>query len=287
MKILFAGLLFASCIEAHELNVRNGYRSDSLYRISTLERQTDTIHIFDIPLWQVGINGRYTPACMPVFLSGFAYWGIGSSGRFTEMISNGLFVQKGKAVLRSASTCDYQIGIGGFYRWLAISAGYAYDRQRIETKSGQIAFPYPYTVFANAPIYRSGYSTTTAWSGPWIGLDLSKCWRGWNFRGGYEFHLPRYVAQHNIPLNATAQLQGFANRTHSWGFGNVLFVDGYTCLRDGWQIGMAFKYQNWKSNRGLLRTGYFAANGYPPGTTAHSRGKWISYQFSLDVGYTF
>ncbi len=275
------------CLAIAQFHLTNGYRHDDLYRTNTLGRQTDRLHASAINLWQVGVNGSL--GC-PLFLSGFAYWGIGGcSGHLKEQISNGKDAQQGRAKLQNASTSDYQISLGYLFErrcWnLSLSGGYAYDRQKIQTKRGEISFPYP-APFQNAPIYGSGYKTTTTWKGPFAGAELHFLRSRWRSGIGYEFHFASYAADHTIPQNATAQLQGFANQTKSRAYGNVVFLEGHYRFCHGLDLGLFFKYQNWTACQGALRSSYFFANRYPR-HNAYGGGRWVSYQISFDIGYSF
>lgn len=82
------------------------------------------------------------------FITGFAYWGWGGcNANLCEEITGFICKNKqiGRARLKSAKTNDYQIGAGYLFDWncwnFAISAGYAYDKQKIESKCGEISFP--------------------------------------------------------------------------------------------------------------------------------------------------
>lgn len=272
------------------LHLSNGYRHDDLGRTQKLNGQTDRIDA-PVNLWQVGLNGSYTPCRYPVFLTGFAYWGLGGcSDQLHERITLGSLSQTGRADLKNAFTSDYQIGLGYLYTMrccnLALSGGYAYDRQKIQTKRGRISFPggAPYEL---AQIYSSGYKTTTTWKGPWLGIELERTFANWRTGLGYEFHFADYKANHTIPQNALAQLQGFANQTKaSRAYGNVLLLEGHYLMCRGLDFGLFFKYQNWHSCHGKMRSNYFFANQFPK-IGASGTGRWISYQVSVDIGYEF
>ena len=270
--LLYSGISLSAFDPGTELNISTGYRHDDLCRVNTLKSpsstvsQKDHIRINNINIWQVGINGRLMMPCTiedccwndsilnHIFLDGFAYWGWGGHGaQLHEHIASSLFSEKqiGEATLKNARTEDYQIGLGYLFDWncwnLGVSGGYAYDRQKIQTKHGKIAFPSS-APFNKASIYGNGYKTATRWEGPWVGAELFHNWWAWRGSLGYEFHFAHYQANHSIPPNPTSQQQGMRSTTKSsHAYGNVIFLDGRYFFCTGWEIGLRFKYQNWRA----------------------------------------
>lgn len=283
-----SGFLFAGELPC-EVTLSSGYRYDEFFRNNTFNTQTDTIRVSNVHLWQGGVEGRLAHATRPIFLSGFAYWSLGGgSGQLRERISSN-FVQLGRAHLKNYAAWDYQGALGIFLRRisLALSGGYAFDRQRMKLQRGKIAFPAS-APFEKAPIYSCGYETTATWKGPFIGVELFRVCFPYRVSVGYEGHFAQFQLNHSIPLNPTAQLQGFANRLNSDdAFGNVAFLRGSYCFCKRWKLGLLFKYQNWRADSSPLRSGYFSSNGIPPGTKACGNGRWISYLLSVDAGCVF
>ena len=173
---------FSQACSLSDLNISSGYRNDTYKTVNTTKAvpdtttQVDTINIKNINVWQVGVNGRLIMPDLEncflnnFFLSGFAYWGWnGSGGRLNEHVVSftGAGELRGKAKLKKAETSDFQLGLGYLFYWrewnFGLSAGYAYDKQKIETKSGQISFPAG-APFVDAPLYGNGYQTTTKWN---------------------------------------------------------------------------------------------------------------------------
>lgn len=287
MSKIFLFLMCGASLFASEIHFFNGYRQDKLIRTNTFKSETDTTTIPSIELWQVGVNGKLANRCLPIFLSGYGYWGMGgNSAHLKESTANFRAAQNGRAHLKNARTRDYQAGAGYHADWrcwsFELSSGYAYSRQKIRTKSGQI------DLIEDAPLYRPGFKTVTTWKGPWIGFELFHCWKQCRFSLGYEYHFAHYKAKHTIPQNAIAQLEGFANQTNSrQAYGNVVFLSGNYLLCGLVDLGLYFKYQNWHAPHGTLKTPYFAANGFRLPVKVRATGEWTSYLIGLNAGIVF
>lgn len=297
-----------------EFNFSNGYRYDTLKQTNHLHveppalSQKDHIKINNINLWQIGLNGRVMlpptekdcQSCSwwrNFFINGFAYWGIGWNGaNLYEKITNAVAEQIGKAKMKNVHTSDYQGGIGYLFEkdcWdVTLSAGYAYDKQKVRAKHGEIAFT-PSSDFIDAPLYGDGYKTTTTWKGPWVGTEIFYTWSSKKSRLvrlslGYDFHPVHYTASHQIPIDAIAAEAGMESTTKSsHAFGNVLWFNGRHFFRKNWEWGATFTYSHWSAHKGHLTSPYFALNGFPPTTRVSATGRWISYAINLDIGYAF
>ena len=311
VSLLFSGISLSAFDPGTEFNLSTAYRNDALRRTNSLKSapltdQKDHIRLNNINIWQVGVDGRWMTPCNitdcsqidsilnNLFLNGFAYWGWGGEGaRLREEITGKQFFekQKGKAALKNSRTQDYQIGLGYLLDWncwdLSVSGGYAYNRQKIETKHGKIAFP-SLARFDKASIYGKGYKTTARWKGPWVGTELFYNWCCWRGSLGYEFHFAHYEANHSIPPFPIAQQQGMSSRTKSSrAYGNVIFLDGRYLFCEGWELGLLFKYQYWKATHAHLKSKYFALNGFPSLRASSATGEWTSYAIYFDIGYFF
>jgi len=303
--LLYNVSLFSQICQVSDLDLSGGYRNDTYKTVNTTRAdsdtlQVDTIHVNNVSIWQVGVNGRImNPGFQDsflrnFFLTGFAYWGWsgGSGGLHEHVVSfTGAGELTGKAALKKATTYDFQLGLGYLFDWcewgFGLSAGYAYDKQIVATKSGEISFPEG-TPFVVAPLYGTGYQTVTKWRGPWLGVCLEYNQCAWRVDVEYDFHFANYFANHTIPDNFLARLQGVASNTHSSrAYGNVLSLNGEYRFYGGWKTGAAFVFQYWKANHGHLTSGDFALDGVPATTKVLSSAKWITYGFTLDVGYTF
>jgi len=305
-SLLYNEAAFSQVCPISEINVSGGYRNDTYKTTNTTKTdsdtttQVDTIDVHNVHIGQVGVNGRlmmpdFEVCCLNnFFLSGFAYWGWNGhcGGLHEHVVSHtGAGELTAKAKLKKAGTRDFQLGLGYLFDWnewnIGLSAGYAYDRQNIATKSGKIAFPSGST-FIDAPLYGSGYETTTKWEGPWIGtsLEYNECW--WRFGAGYELHFADYSANHTIPDNFQARLQGVGSTIHSsQAYGNVAFVDADYRFCDGWKLGAAFAYQYWQANHGHLKSEDFILDGIPTTTKVNNKAKWSAYSIILNLGCAF
>lgn len=291
-----------------DLDFSTGYRNDSLQRKNTLKlcppvNQTDEIKINNISIWQVGLNAGFLISPFSqnhfkegshlhnFFVSGFAYWGWNMwNPKLHETIEGCSQVQIGKAEVNNVHTSDYQIGAGYLLYWdnwnLAFSGGYAYDRQSIATKEGEIAFSCN-GPFGCAPLYGKGYKTVTTWKGAWVGINPSYICDYFKAGVGYEYHFARYRANHSIPMDPIAQLEGYETYTKSDGSGNVFFLNGAYLFCTRWEVGACFKYQHWSAHHGHLTSPFFYANGFPCNTQVTASGKWISYGVNLNIGCSF
>jgi len=252
LTFLCIGIALFAFDVSSDFDLSTGYRNDCLQLKNTLELtppavdQTDQIKINDISIWHIGINGRFliSPllqnnfnecSCLHnFFLAGFAYWGCNiCDAHMHETIRGNSQKQVGKAKIINVNTYDYQIGLGYLVDWnnwnLSLSSGYAYDKQKIGAKHGEISYPSG-SPFEPAPLYGTGYKTATTWKGPWIGIELSYFWCRWKASAGYEYHFARYNANHHIPVGAIAQIEGYKTNTKSDANGNVIFLKGIYLL---------------------------------------------------------
>lgn len=307
--LVFSGTHLSAHDFGSEINLFNGYRNDKLVRTNTLKAafpevsQKDHIHINNIMVYQIGVDGRLmlpeTCDCEwysffnNFYLSGFAYWGWGGPGSnlHEEITSHFTYDRQfGKARVKNYYTNDYQIGLGYLFNWccwdLGILGGYAYDSQQIQTKHGKIAFPSSAPLI-DAPIYGKGYKTTTRWQGPWVGTELFYNMDIWRWSLGYEYHFARYHATHKIPGTAIPQQQGMRSETKaSNASGNVVYLNGRYFLCNGWETALLIKYEYWQANHGHLKSPYFYNNAYSS-TKSFASGSWSSYSVNFGVGYSF
>lgn len=296
-----AGISLHAFESRTDIDFTTGYRNDSLQRKNKLElhppevAQTDKIDISDISIWQVGIDGYcLISPCSPLhnfYLTGYAYWGWNiCDAHLHETIRSDFVKQKGRANIDDIHTYDYQIGVGYLLDWncwnLGVAGGYAYDEQKIRSKHGSISLPAG-APFEAAPLYGEGYTTRTAWKGPWVGVDLAYNWCHWKGTAGYEYHFGRYVANHSIPGGAIAPIEGYATHTKARAQGNVFYLKGAYMFCSRWELGGGLKYQHWRSHHGHLTSPFFAANGFPATTKVLATGKWISYSIDFLIGYSF
>lgn len=295
-----------------EINLSGGYRNDKLVRKNitaltpSFASSTDNIEIKNLSIGQIGLNGRLmlpTPdSCYETtvwnnfFIEGYGYWGWGGHGsklhEYYTDLSTG-FVEAARANLRGVRTNDYQIGLGYLFDmdcWaIGISAGYAYDRQKIKTKNGQISFPYPLAPFIDVALFDNGYKTTTTWSGPWVGTELYYQWGcDWLFGLGYEYHFTDYHANHTIPNTPEALLEGIATKTKgSNASGNVGFLKARYKFCEGWDVGASFKYVNYTAKKAHAHITSLNAADFPDTIKIKAKGQWISYSVNLDIGFAF
>ncbi len=304
---VFGALLFNAPVFSNnsDLNLSGGYRNDTYKSVNNTKdsgqtTQSDTIRVENVNIWHVGVNGRialpnFTDYCLENFsLSGFAYWGIGApSGRLHEHVVSyiGAGELHGKAKLKRARTYDFQLGANYLFDWnewsFGLSAGYAYDEQKIATKSGKISFPEG-APYVDSPLYGSGYQTKTKWRGPFVGTGIEYDWCLWHFGAWYELHFANYSANHVIPNNFLARLQGVDSQTHSSrAYGNIAALSADYRFCSGWQVGAIFTYQHWQANKGHLKSYAFELDGVPATTKVVTTSEWIAYGIILNVGYTF
>lgn len=222
-------------------------------------------HLNGIRIWQVGINARYA---FPDFFAGCGcdsscydtswlkqfYWrgsiAIGSvdGGRIkTYAIVPGEETDEDRARIKKGYSRDYDIALGWLYPWcdtfgIGPVIGYNYDK--IKAKAGHFTDQDGDRVEGLDHL-----RYVSRFKGGYVGVDLAYFDCNWKLYAGYEYHMPVWSGAFKLP--------GFDNedafsdhRTGHHGHGNVFYVDGRYQFCGCWEIGLAYRYENYRSGRG-------------------------------------
>jgi hypothetical protein len=273
----------------------------------------------DMKTWEFGLRGQYaitgfSCGCDDAWLDQFyvkgsAVWGWGNSGKATYSVFNddeysyGYGYDNGYGYNNVASTDlhhtkthDYALGLGWVYsidcNWaIAPTVGYAWDKLSTKSKGNNDSYGYGYADYD----YNDNtlFSYSSKWHGPWLGAELLYEDCEWHFDLGYEFHW----ASHRNTYKAHGCDFGSVTTKSKSRYGNVVYVDAWYDLCDGWEVGLGFKYTHFQSGKGKR---HFSANdcGYDYGYdydlvsgsgygSEKSHTNWTAWGFTLDVGYQF
>ncbi len=309
-SLFFSTMSHLSAIEHHtEINLSGGYRNDQLASkidLTTTPPQVPTVNsalkskIDDISIGQIGFDGRIMfpyssdPCCEFYFLNnfyldGFAYWGWSGEGNKLHLTDEEDERTTSTHIkLKEIQTDDYQVGLGYLFDddcWaFGVSAGYAYNSQKIKSKGGEISTPSNIDLLTD-PLFSDGYKTKTHWQGPWVGVELYYDWCHWAFTLGYEYHFATYHQTHKNP----SSMPNIASKIKANdAYGNVVYLDAIYRFCGGWQAGFEFKYQDWQARHGHVTT-HHANITLPPDETlkAKANAQWQSYSIMADIGYAF
>ncbi len=296
-----------------DVSLTGGWRRDEVKTtFDNFGFGNNELKLKDVNTWEFGLRGQYafTGFCGceeswldDFYVKGSAVWGWGNNGKFTNGndssgygydygYGNGF----GHIDAKNTRTYDYDIGFGWLYaidcNWgIGPTVGYAWNRLTTHQKFNSSGY--------SSDLYGYGYDSysgdkleySTKWYGPWLGLEVDYEDCEWHFDLGYEFHWAR---------NHT-KLGDFSGKSNDSRYGNVVYLDAYYDLCDGWEVGVGFKWKSFQSGRhgdnGSGSSSYFASGsdyGYDyefvdSGSSSGRGGKtrWTSWGFTVDLGYRF
>lgn len=289
-----------------EFVLQGGYRRDSYHASAELTPTiTNTFKIDDLNLMTAGVKLTYFwpeyDYCGPTFFnnfffSGFANWGWETEhDKFKEDLTLGAF-SEGR--IRSARTEDYQVGLGylfqlgdifyryGCFEWdrwaISVSGGYTWNHQKIVTSSGETSGII--TLDPN-PRY-NGLKFNQYFQGPFIGTELFHDWSEFRLNIGYEYHFCTDTrASIDAPFFLDPDLEISDVRKAKNGHGNVAYVTGTYMLCTIIDLGLTFKYQDWRSGTGKLS--YRLNEPDFVQTDIATKNSWKSYTIMANINYTF
>lgn len=319
-------LITSSAIALHpisDVSLLTGWRSDEIKTSTNFGDDygfgRNQVKLKNLDTWEFGIRGQYafTGFCGceesfldDLYIKGSAIWGWGDNGKFHFGNSSSGYsgysgdyagTTFGSIHARNTRTYDYDIGLGWLYaidcNWgIGPTVGYAWNRitthpKRHHQHDSYSSSSYSYDDVGAAYAYSSHehFEYSTKWYGPWLGLELDYEDCEWHFDLGYEFHWAR---------NKTRFMTDDNHRSHDSRYGNVVYVDGWYDLCDGWEVGVGFKYRSFQSGRkhhhhdsysysSSSDSADFAyAGDYSTGGRG-GRTTWNSWGFTLDLGYRF
>ncbi|MFN4175171.1 MAG: hypothetical protein ACK4HV_08730, partial [Parachlamydiaceae bacterium] len=216
-----------------------------------------------IKIWQIGASARYA---FPDF---FASCGCDSSwlkqfylrGSFLiGKVEGGRYKLTTKAVnepeivdtssVKKGYSRDYDIALGWLYPWcdnfgIGPVIGYNYDK--IKTKAGKFKSQDGERVEG---IDHLRY--ISRFKGGYVGVDLAYYACNWKLFAGYEYHMPVWSGNWKLPRFDNDD--GFSDKRNcGHGHGNVFYVDGRYQFCGCWEIGLIYRYENYRSGKGRAR----------------------------------
>ncbi len=256
------------------------------------------VRLNKVKIWQIGISGRYAfpdffagCGCDSAWLKQFYLRGsilIGKvdGGRVKSLsIVPNENTNTNSASIKKGYSRDYDIALGWLYPWcdnfgIGPVVGYNYDK--IKTKAGKFKD-------------QDGADVTgldhlryvSRFKGGYVGVDLAYYACNWKLYAGYEYHMPVWSGKFQLP--------GFDNddafsdkRNGGHGHGNVFYVDGRYQFCGCWEIGLIYRYENYRSGNGraspLCCTGCTEISASEVDTI---RTKYHAWSINLELASSF
>ena len=217
-------------------------------------------HLNKIKIWQVGVSARYAfpdffagCGCDSAWLKQFYLRGsilIGKvdGGRIKSFsIVPGEETETFSAKIKKGYSRDYDIALGWLYPWcdnFGIGPVVGYNYNKIKSKAGRFSDDDGLDV-----VGLDHLRYISRFKGGYVGVDLAYFACDWKLYAGYEYHMPVWSGAFRLP--------GFDNddafsdkRTGHRGHGNVFYVDGRYQFCGCWEIGLAYRYENYRSGKG-------------------------------------
>lgn len=257
----------------------------------------------DLNLFTVGVKGRlfltHFESCgdFPIdnfYLTGFANWGWAGKDPFKNTLTLGQDVPEFQTLgqLDYGHTSDYQVGLGYLFRlgelcspdclcewdsWaIGFSGGYAWDKQNIKTRYGNLTPPFGSTTPPIPNPLFTGLKYHQKWQGPWVGTELFYELCQWTFNLGYEFHFCVHT-ESKFSRENPEFLPTDGPRTSKKGYGNIVFFNGNYKFCNGIEAGLHLKYQGWNSTK-------LSFQEFPG---ADARNSWYGTSVALNLGYAY
>lgn len=263
---LMAGLLTIASLQADipqsDFSLFTGYKQAHLKTSLSASDPADADPFGYFPseikrarIWQIGIAGRYafpdflgncgceTAWLKSFYLRGYAAWGRVYSGKFKDSsITVGGNSAENNTSIKNGYSRTYDIALGWLYPWcdtfgIGPVIGYNYDK--LKTKQGS---------FDNNP-GADHVRYISRFKGGYVGVDLVYNLCDWKLFAGYEYHWPKWSGGYRLP--------GYDNddaysdkRSAKQGHGNVFYVDGRYVFCNCWELGLLFRYENYRSGSG-------------------------------------
>lgn len=290
-----------------ELSFSGGWRQDHLRSSTTtnVDTTTDLIRGSQLNIWQIGLQGRLTPAlggceCFETcFIKGSAYWGWIDDGNYLHRIvpAPDTTVTFDRGDINHGLTKDFNVG-GGFLLdsgcglKIGPTGGYAWNKLSFNAQNviGVIDTLDVSTVIDPFAYFDENVMISSRWQGPWAGFEAQWNWNGWNLNASYEYHWARWKGHYRSPsLDLDDGIHFSDSRTASNGWGNTAYVGMHYTFCDSLIAGIGVKYQYYFARGRLTPTavGGFPAVGGVEGQVDTVKTTWISTAVVLDVGYAF
>lgn len=283
-----------------DIDLTNGIRHDSLSGLfrtfsppptSSTNSDTDTgplistdsIRIKNICFYQIGLKAKWRPCNWIARLEGS--YGISEFGCYRDIVTSAAtgIQTVYRAKVHKGRSGDYVGGVGYLFpisRFcsMGLVGGWSYHRQRVEGRS----------VTRNGdddPTTKLQYSNR--WQGPWIGFETALDICLFSFHGGYEYHWTDWNGTWRF-ASADISRRSFSEKYSPRA--DVFFCDGRWYFWPFWNVGMSFRTERWRTNRGI--------NNPQPTTTIivtpidsqvikTKHAKWCTYVVTVDLGLSF
>lgn len=274
----FSTLLALEC--PFDVAISGGWRRDDLKTLEiepSMPRDFVNTHIDanQMDVWQYGIKARSTLAGMlfyqegfaleHVYLRGSAYQGWIKTGHLHnfELLQSGSSSSGKLAFIHDGRTLDADIAVGVTLLpadcWITLApvGGYSFNKQKVVVH----------------PTKRERITYTTKWKGPFAGVDLAFDFCYFRLRAGYEYHWGYWsndtefkhrrrghCSSSSSSSSGSSGSSSSSSSSSCSGFGKpgsplfhaigqVGFCDLRFYVCDGFDIGIAVKYQFWKTRK--------------------------------------
>jgi opacity protein-like surface antigen len=321
ITLLMTLLVGASVSQANantgQVTLEAGYRHDNISWRSRFPSESPFLktntRFKDLDIFQIGIHGRTTLGCN-FYARANAYWGWILEGDFEQNVDT--YFSPGY----SDCSRDFEFGfnnhrnnviddkwvygVGGavgypFYfcdctLMIAPVIGYAIDEQNIEIddegfdirNSGSLFFPVSGSQCCE-------HKWISRWFGPFFGFDFNyrpycECWNIW---AEVEYHWGTFQGKRHV--NNEFSAFGFDHhKFHSReATGWVASAGADYDICNGWEIGLALKFQDWSASRHHDWNDSFTVESYSHSGSFSGRErqnfKWRSYEVKLALGKAF
>lgn len=286
-----------NCAWDGDLSLTGGYRSDcfetaiSVYDDEGEEFLKDQIKGNSIDVYQIGVKGRAFVCCQ-YLLRGHANYGtIGSDGKYTD--TDTLIVddesEEIKAKIKDGHTQDYSIGIGYLYPFASClrigpTVGYSYIKESVTMADAKLVDEDIELPILDDLVY------WMRWQGPWLGADALYTIGCFDLHLGYEYHWCDWRAEWLLDGPDVFDEAFSDKRKASDAYANIFFVDVNYSFYRCWNIGLGFKYQYWKVDRGSVvpKNGTYEDVGEAEISKAKvTRADLVTYGFQVSLGRHF
>lgn len=301
-----------------EFYLSGGWRGDNLRSFITtnIDSSSDLMKGSDLNIWQVGMEGRFSPTfdqCDPfwnqLFARGSVYWGWISEGIYRHKIVTAdpfTGISNDRGDISRGQTFDYTVGGGYLYPFsdcvsFGPTGGYSMNHLCFKTENvmGVITAPIPVnainqtenTSIDNFSYFDENAKITSKWQGPWAGCDAVIRWSKITLKMCYEYHWAHWNGSFRSRFaNLTDDYHYSDKRKGRNGHGQVGFLGISYSACSGMTMGLGVKYEYYSLKKGREypdAEGGFPAVGGPENQIDYVNTLWHSLSILLNLGYVF
>ena len=261
-------------------DVGGGYRNDNLKWKHHPDDATSIQEKWsNIGMGIVEANANFLACEHYLLKADFDYGWFNDSGHQTyKVFDTDVLTDDWKAKVRGnvydiSGGVGYQFNFDCYRASLAPLVGYSYQYQRFKSHKYRDILDEG----SDSEFFKNTY--TYRWRGPWVGAAF--VWQpccDWLLFFDYAFHWSRLRAkidEHFLLGQRAATLK------FNTAYGNEFTVGANYVFCDWWFMGVKFNYKQFWANKGCL-------HGHEDEDDSRTRDlDWISYNVTLDIGYTF